>query len=187
MSARGSLHRLDRLWRPTTPAARLAALRILVGTFAVIYLAIRLPHLSAFADFDVASFRPTGVISLLERPLAAPLPGLFATAALALGVAFTLGWRFTLTGPLFAAALLWVTSYRNSWGMIFHTENLMVMHVIIIGLGASADAWSLDARRHRGAGRPAATAGRCASPPRSRSSPTSSPASPKCATAAWSG
>ncbi len=153
MNLQGSIRRFDAFWRPTTPASRLAALRILVGAFALVYLTIRLPHLSTF-DFDVSGFRPTGVVSLLSDPLAAPWPAVAAVAALALGIAFLLGWRFALTGPLFAAALLWVTSYRNSWGMIFHTENLMVMHVIVVSLGASADAWSLDARRRARRGLP---------------------------------
>lgn len=144
---------LDRFWRPCTPPTRLAALRILVGVFALTYLLIRLPHLSSFAGFDAAGFRPTGIVSmLLGQPLAPPMPMLVMAVALASGTAFLLGWRFALNGPLFAAALLWVTSYRNSWGMIFHTENLMVMHVIVLGLGASADAWSLDARRRQANG-----------------------------------
>ena len=33
-------------------------------------------------------------------------------------------------GRLFALLLLWVTSYRNSWGMIFHTDNLLVLHAL---------------------------------------------------------
>ncbi len=148
---------VDRFWRPCTPPTRLAALRILVGIFALTYLLIRLPHLSSFASFDASGFRPTGVVSmLLGQPLAPPMPILVMAVALASGAAFVLGWRFALSGPLFAAALLWVTSYRNSWGMIFHTENLMVMHVLVLGLGASADAWSLDARRRLAAGLPRA-------------------------------
>ena len=59
------------------------------------------------------------------------------------------GWRFALTGPLFALLLLWVISYRNSFGQIFHTENLMVLSVLILALGSSADAYSLDERAGR--------------------------------------
>jgi hypothetical protein len=112
-----------------------------------VYLAVRLVHLVSFVDFPAASFRPVGVVAAL----AAPLPGwavvAAAVATVPLGAMFTLGWRFAVTGPLFAATLLWVLSYRNSWGMIFHTENLLVVHVLVLALGRSADAWSLDARR----------------------------------------
>ena len=65
------------------------------------------------------------------------------------GIAFTAGWRFRVSGPAFAVLLLWVTSYQNSWGQIFHTENLMVLHAIALAVGPAADALSLDARAGR--------------------------------------
>jgi hypothetical protein len=67
--------------------------------------------------------------------------------AAATGFAFVAGWRFRWSGPAFALLLLLVTTYRNSWGQIFHTENLMVMHVLVLAFSPAADALSLDARR----------------------------------------
>ncbi len=141
------LRAVDTRWRADLPATRLAALRGLIGAFATIYLAVRVVHLISFVDFSADTFAPVGVVSLLTAPLPPALVIAPVLLALPLGLAFTLGWRFAVTGPAFAATLLWVLSYRNSWGMIFHTENLMVAHVIILGLTRSADAWSLDHRR----------------------------------------
>ena len=62
-------------------------------------------------------------------------------------MAFTTGWRHRWTAPLFAILLLWITTYRNSWGVVLHTENLMVLQVMVLSITASADAFSLDARR----------------------------------------
>ena len=56
-----------------------------------------------------------------------------------------LGWRFGLSGPLFAVLLLLVVSYRNSWSMIYHVDNLLVLNILVLGLTRSADALSLDA------------------------------------------
>jgi hypothetical protein len=39
-----------------------------------------------------------------------------------------------------------VTSYRNSFGMIFHTDNLLVLHLCILGLCDAAATLSFDAR-----------------------------------------
>jgi hypothetical protein len=50
------------------------------------------------------------------------------------GVAFTLGVGYRACAPLFALLLLWVLSYRHSWGMIFHTDNLLVLHVMLLAL-----------------------------------------------------
>ena len=144
---RAALTTVDAWFRRDAPAERLAALRMLVGGFATIYLTARVVHLVSFVDFPARNFTPVGVVSLLSAPLPAPLVIASVALSLILAPAFTLGWRFRITGPAFAAALLWVLSYRNSWGMVFHTENLLVLHVLVLGLTRSADAWSLDARR----------------------------------------
>jgi hypothetical protein len=79
-------------------------------------------------------------------------------------VAFVAGWRYRLSGPLFAVLLLWVTTYRNSFGQVFHTENLLVLHVIILALAPAADAWSLDSRRRPSASESVATVDQGPSP-----------------------
>jgi hypothetical protein len=140
---------LAAFWHAPAPPARLAALRIIAGLFAWGYLCARWGYFSDYGRFTPADFRPIGVVALVTT---APLPVAAAHVLLGLaavsGAAFVAGWRYRVTAPLFAALALWITTYRNSWGMIFHTENLFVMHVIALALApAAADAWSLDARR----------------------------------------
>jgi hypothetical protein len=66
--------------------------------------------------------------------------------ALVSGVAFVAGASFVVAGPVFAVTMLALCTYRSSWGQLLHFENLFVMHLLVIGVAASADAWSLDAR-----------------------------------------
>jgi hypothetical protein len=113
---------------------RLRVLRVLVGAFAVAYLVVRLPHLLGLAHYHDARFAPVGILAGFDTPLA---PGLFQAillAAIPLGVAFTAGWRVAWSGPAFAALLLLVTTYRSSWGQVFHTENLLVFDVLILAV-----------------------------------------------------
>lgn len=140
------LDRIDDVLRPRVPAERLAALRILVGTFSAIYVMVRAPSLASVAHMKSAQFAPVGPVRLLSEPL--PAAVVYAIVALAVisSVPFVLGYKFRITGPLFAASLLWATSYRNSFGMIFHTENLFVLHTAILGVANAAAATSLDAR-----------------------------------------
>ncbi|NVB36920.1 HTTM domain-containing protein [Pseudenhygromyxa sp. WMMC2535] len=152
----GPLAALERWWLPTAPALRLASLRVLVTAFALTWLGILGPLLTANLRFPAARFEPVGVLAMFSAPPPAALVVGLWLATLAAGVAALLGWRFRVSGPLFALGLLWVTSYRNSWGMIFHTENLVVLHALILALTPASDSWSLDARR-RGGPAPAAS------------------------------
>jgi hypothetical protein len=138
--------RIDEIVRPQAPAERLAAVRILVGAFAVVYLAVRAVSLASVASFKAADFKPVGPIRLLDGPVAPWLVYAAVGATMLLSIPFLLGYRFRWTGPAFAALLLWTTSYRNSFGMIFHTENLFVLHALVLGLSDAAAATSLDAR-----------------------------------------
>lgn len=112
------------------PAARLAVARILVLGFCTAYVLFGAPLLLKFGNPE--AFQPVGVVSLLARPLPSVVAYTIYALCLAAGALATLGIRYVLTAPVFAAALLWVTSYRNSWGMIFHTENLFVVHALVL-------------------------------------------------------
>ena len=137
-------------WFAAAPARRLALLRITIGGVALVYLIARSPHLIGFGDFTAERFDPVGIVGvLLDQPLSQPAVTALVLLAIAAGFAFVAGWQHRVTGPAFGLLLLWVTSYRNSWGLVLHTENLMALHALVLGLVASADAYSLDARRLR--------------------------------------
>lgn len=140
------LRAVDRWWYAAMPAERIATLRILVGGFALAYLLIRAPALISPAEFAPSAFAPVGPVSWLRAPL--PPWAVYATygAAVVTAVPFVAGARHFLFGPLFALLLLWVTSYRSSWGMIFHTENLLALHALLLAAAPAADARSVDAR-----------------------------------------
>lgn len=50
-----------------------------------------------------------------------------------------------MTGPLNAALQLWTITYRNSWSMLLHNDNMLTMHQMVLGATRSADALSVDA------------------------------------------
>jgi hypothetical protein len=129
------------------PGLRLAALRVLICTYAMVWLVGFAPILLSGLWFPAERFEPIGVTSLLDAPLSPALGLAIWAVSVVAGAATLLGWRYRVIAPIFALSLLWVTSYRNSWGMIFHSENLLVMHVLILALLPAADAWSLDAQR----------------------------------------
>jgi hypothetical protein len=125
------------------PAARLALLRILIGGYALIYLLVRFQNLRSVARFDRADFHPVGLARVLTEPLPNAIVTGLTLLALAGAVPFVLGFRYRIFGPLFAIAFLWVTTYRNSFGMVFHTENLLALQLLLLGVAPAADAFSL--------------------------------------------
>lgn len=140
------MKRLAEGWFSPAPAERLAALRILIGGYALVYVVARLPELASVARYGRHQFRPVGVVRVLDAPLPPSAVLVIAIVTSVLLAAFVAGYRFRLTGPLAALALLWTLTYRNAWGMVFHTENLLVLHVIALALSPAADAWALGRR-----------------------------------------
>jgi hypothetical protein len=135
----------DRLWFTPVPAARLAWVRVLVGAYATWYLLEERTALVRNAGGSASAFQPIGVTSHLTGPISPGHFDLLIRIAIVLGFCFTLGVGHRVLAPMFAAALLWVTTYSSSWSMVFHTENMLALHVVILALAASASAVSIDA------------------------------------------
>jgi hypothetical protein len=146
------MKRIADWWFAPAPAERLAALRILIGGYALVYVLARLPELAGVARFGRAQFHPIGVVRALDGPLPPAAVLAIATATALLLAAFVVGAAFRVTAPLAACALAWTLTYRNSWGQVFHTENLLVLHVMALALSPAADAWAVGRRREASAG-----------------------------------
>jgi hypothetical protein len=138
---------LGNYWHAPAPAERLAVLRILTGLFASIYVAVRIVYFASYAKLGPQQFKPIGIVSFIDAPASPTFTWTIAIITVLSGAAFTAGFYYRIAAPLFGASLLWVFTYRSSWGMIFHTENLLCLHVLALSfVPAAADAYSLDAR-----------------------------------------
>lgn len=138
---------VERSWFAKAPAARLAVLRILLGGYVLYYLGRRYSMLLKVAASDPALFKPVGVACVLKKPLPVPVVRRILIATFIANLAYMSGWRYRYSGPAFASLLLWVLSYRNSWSMIYHNDNVLVLHALILGFAPAADALALDSSR----------------------------------------
>jgi hypothetical protein len=139
----------DQRFLAPAPPTRLAALRVLVGLFGTIFLVARASYLLDISALPDNRFEPVGVWAWLDSPLPVWLVRTGIAAGVALGIAFIAGWRFRVIAPAYAIVLLALTTYDNSWQHVAHTENLFVLHTIVLTISPAAVAWSLDARRTR--------------------------------------
>jgi hypothetical protein len=122
---------LSRYLHPAGPE-RLAVVRVFVGAFAIGYLIYRYRVLSGAASLDPAAFAPVGIVRLIDAPLPLATTRVIYACTLALAIPFTLGIAFRWLAPVFALLVLWLCTYRSSWGMIFHSDNLLVWHIAIL-------------------------------------------------------
>lgn len=138
-------------WFPSAPAARLSLLRIATGLFALWYLVPRLDMYCRIPlEAPAALYDPVGLAHLLAEPIDQGLHVVLLRALVVLNVLYIVGLWHRFLGPLFALTLLFVLSYRNSWSMIYHSDNALVLHVLVLSLAPAADALSIDSWRSRG-------------------------------------
>ncbi|MFN7142745.1 MAG: hypothetical protein ACK4YP_03145 [Myxococcota bacterium] len=136
---------IGRFFLPEAPAARLGLLRLGLGAYVLQDLIrVRRPVI-ALADGDPSLWDPVGVTTLLSGPLDHATWAFTHDLTLVVGVLFTLGAFWRVTGPLFAGLLLFVWTYRVSWQMIYHVHHLTMLHVLVVAMAPAAAAVSVDA------------------------------------------
>ena len=149
---RGPFDRFDQRFMEPAPARRLATLRILVSAYGTVFLVVRSSYLFDISGLTAARFEPVGLLGGLGEPLPVSLVQWAVAFAVACGCASTVGWRYRITGPLFALSFLLITTYENSWQHVAHTENLVALHLAVLAIAPAAHALSLDDRRSPRAG-----------------------------------
>jgi glucan phosphoethanolaminetransferase (alkaline phosphatase superfamily) len=112
-------------WFSPMPAERLAAVRCCVGLFALWYFGRRIGLYSEVARGQSRHFDPKGLAGFLDAPIPPLLIDVLFALMLLLIVFFIVGWRYRIIAPLLALLSLFLISYRNSWSMVYHTDNAM--------------------------------------------------------------
>ncbi|MGF1595973.1 MAG: HTTM domain-containing protein [Acidimicrobiales bacterium] len=132
------------LLRPGTPRA-LAVVRIATNGWTLWYLARRWKLITRVARGDDRDFQGVGVVRPLKRPLPPNVIKATTAANYAATALATLGVAHRVSGPATAALSWWTLTYRNSWRMVYHSDNLAVLHLTVLGVSPAADALSVDA------------------------------------------
>ena len=127
---------------------RFTVLRFLVAAYAAVWSAVRAPALLDPLDFADRRFDPVGPLGVLGTPVPdLVLIGLVIATPVTCA-AFAVGRVPAISGPAAAFTFLVLTTYRNSWGQLFHTENLVALHLVVLAIAAYTRTdrrWAIDA------------------------------------------
>lgn len=145
MRQRPVLQRVVNALRPAAQPIRPAVLRWSTGIFTTWNNLRRRAMFRKLNAQSASAFKPVGPVRVLKRPLPPQVANALFDAAQVTNILATLGVAHRVTGPVNAALQYWTLSYRNSWGMIFHNDNMALWHQMILGVSRSADALSVDA------------------------------------------
>lgn len=135
---------------PAAPPTVPAVLRIAVGGYHLWHVGRRRRLYRGVHRTAKESFAPVGPARVLRRPLPPVVADALLDASLVTGALVTAGVGHRVTGPLHSALQTWNFSCRNSWSMVFHHENGLVLHTMVLAAAPAADALSVDALRRDG-------------------------------------
>lgn len=140
--------RLADRWFAPVPASRLAAVRLAVCTYAVLFAAGRAVYLLDASRLPASSWHPLGLASRLDAPPPRAVVLALWLLVLGAGTVAAAGRRTSASLPLLAVAFLLLATYANSWGQLFHTEHLVALHLLVLGAAGGATGRALRLR-HR--------------------------------------
>src|SRR5947207_11784252 len=121
--------------------------RILTCAYVLVWLTGALGGLLGLLGADSARWQPVGVLAVLDGPPPAAAVVLVIAVVYASALAFAMGARPHTSGPALAVSFLLVATFRSSWGQIFHTDDLVAIHLVVLAVAPAAEAWAWDTRR----------------------------------------
>ncbi len=134
-------------WFAPVPIGRIQIIRIITGVFSLWYLTTRFKMMNALSATNPALYKPAGVMQFFASPPPPMLITVLLVTTVILNILFIAGWKHRWIGPAFAVVLLFVFCYRNSWSMVYHSYNLMVIHIFILGFAPAGGVSSLKAMK----------------------------------------
>ncbi len=146
-------HTIQRWWDAPVPARRIELVRMATFAYAAVWLVIRTGYFWDLAQMPARRFEPVGLLAGLGAP--AGRSALMAVWSVGLvACAFTASGRLVrATAPVGALAMLVLATYSSSFGQVFHTEHLLVLHLLILAAWvvfdrpdrrATVSSWPLD-------------------------------------------
>lgn len=124
-----------REWFSLVPARRLELVRRCTFGYATAWLVVRFPYVADVANLPARRFEPVGVLDWMVEPPSRPLViGLWLLTLVTCGLV-TLDRAVRFVAPVGALGMLVLATFTSSYGQVFHTEHLLVLHLLVLAVG----------------------------------------------------
>ena len=143
-----------RRWFAPVPQRRVELVRIVTFGYAALWLILRFRYLLDVTDLPARRFEPVGVLLPLARPPSLPVVVAVWVIALAACVGVIAGRALRRSAPIGAVGMLLIATFTSSYGQVFHTEHLLVLHLLVLaaavivepraGRDGETSAWPLN-------------------------------------------
>jgi hypothetical protein len=117
-------------------SARLAVVQRLVAAWSAGWVVVRWAYLQDLAGLPDRRWAPIGALATVDGPPSRALVTAALAAVVVLGALLAVGRAPRWAVPVWAAAVLLVSTFASSWGQVFHTENLLALHAIVLAAAA---------------------------------------------------
>ena len=123
-------------WFAPVPARRVRIVRSATFGYAVGWLLVRGPYLADVAGLPERRYQPIGVLRVASSPPPDQLVAIVWIATLVACGMSTANRYLRLSAPVGAVGMLFLATFTSSFGQVFHTEHLLVLHLVVLGLAA---------------------------------------------------
>lgn len=123
-------------WFAPVPRRRLGLVRTATFGYAAAWLVVRFRYIDDVAQLPERRFDPIGVLAALDVPPDRWVVWLTWAVALVSYAVAACGRILRVAAPVGAVGLLVLASLTSSFGQVFHTEHLLVLHLGVLALAA---------------------------------------------------
>lgn len=123
-------------WFAPVPARRLMLVRSLTFGYAAAWLLVRSAYIVDVARLPDRRYEPVGVLRVVSTPPPDRLIALIWIVTVVACAAVVANRLVRVSAPIGAVGILVLATYTSSFGQVFHTEHLLVLHVAVLALAA---------------------------------------------------
>lgn len=143
-----------RRWFAPVPARRIELVRRLTFGYAAAWLVVRARYVFDVSALPARRFHPVGILTWMDAPPGRSVVVAVWMIALASCAAVAADRLVRVAAPIGAVTMLTLATFTSSYGQVFHTEHLLVLHLAVLAAavlveprpepGGTASAWPLN-------------------------------------------